>query len=119
MLHRELDQVHMSRSHRSRLSRSLVDRSALHVSMHRRHFTIKMIEGYSFPDGPPGTTLARARLGTARQGAGTIGTEARRAVPDSATVPSWQPRHDLIRSETCRAVLFGLVALQCPCQPRR
>jgi hypothetical protein len=72
-------------------------------------------EDYSFPDGPPDMALARARLDMARQGTGTIGTAARRAVPDSATMPSWQPRHGPIRSETCHAVPFGPVALQCPC----
>jgi len=74
---------------------------------------------YSFSDGRPGTALARARFGTTRQGTDTIGTAAHRVVADSATVPSWQPRHGPSRSETCHAVSFGPVALQCPCQPRR
>jgi hypothetical protein len=48
---------------------------------------------YSFPNVPPGTAWARARLGTARRGTGTVGTAARRAVPDSAAVPNARPRH--------------------------
>jgi hypothetical protein len=45
-------------------------------------------QSYSFPDGPPGTTRHGHGIGTA-----LCGTAARRAVPVSATVPKWQPRH--------------------------
>ena len=49
--------------------------------------TSQLPQAYSFPNGTPGTARARARHGTARLGTGTIGTAARRAVPDSANVP--------------------------------
>ena len=52
---------------------------------------------YSFPNGPPGTARHRHGLGTARRGTGTVGTAARRAVPDRAAVPKQQPRHGPIK----------------------
>jgi len=90
-----------------------------HVAGQGFQFTTEvLLQNYSFPNGPPGTARARARHGTARLGTGTAGTAACRAVPDSANVPWWWPRHGTIKHKPCRAVPTGPMALQCPCQPR-
>jgi hypothetical protein len=64
---------------------------------------------YSWPNGPPGPALARARPGPALCGPTLWGTAARRAVLDSAAVLNREHGHDTIGVGPCRA---GTVARQ-------